>query len=68
MFAHGVTAWNGSESYADWVEKAQPAIAEKADGSDPDLNVPGRFQSPGMPAVQGSSFESERAPDSQQAQ
>jgi NhaP-type Na+/H+ or K+/H+ antiporter len=48
VFAHGVTAWHGSESYADWVEETQPAIADEADGTDPDLNVPGRFQSPGM--------------------
>lgn len=52
VFVHGITAWNGSESYADWVEQSQTTVGdEEIDEAVPDLNVPERFRSPGMSAT-----------------
>ena len=51
VFAHGMTAWHGSESYADWVSRTPKAAVHPQTGeAAPDLNVPERFQSPGMPS------------------
>lgn len=56
VFAHGITAWHGSESYADWVEQTQTTVGDdRTDQAVPDLNVPGRFQSPGMPTTSAGS-------------
>ena len=64
VFAHGLTAWHGSESYADWVSRTPAAAAHLQEGETaPDLNVPGRFQSPGMASSESSSPEPERNVD-----
>ena len=60
VFAHGLTAWHGSESYADWVSRTPTAAVHPQTGeTTPDLNVPERFQSPGMPPQESSSPEPE---------
>lgn len=64
VFAHGMTAWHGSESYADWVSRTPAAaVHPQAGETTPDLNVPERFQSPGMPPSESSSPDPERNVD-----
>jgi NhaP-type Na+/H+ or K+/H+ antiporter len=64
LFAHGMTAWHGSESYADWVSRTPTAAVHLQTGEiAPDLNVPERFQSPGMTASEPSSPEPKRQTD-----
>ena len=64
VFAHGLTAWNGSESYADWVDQTHTAAVHEDTGkTTPDLNVPERFRSPGLPTTSSSPSDSEHPPD-----
>ena len=54
VFAHGVTAWHGSEAYANWAARTEPAAAEPMPrGTAAEVQVPARFRAPGMPADPG---------------
>ena len=49
VYLHGMTAWYGSESYADWTEANESqAVSESEDVRESDVKVPVRFRTPGL--------------------
>ncbi|MGI9666762.1 MAG: cation:proton antiporter [Acidimicrobiia bacterium] len=48
VFAHGVTAFKGSEAYGRWIERTRPELVEDVAEVDIRDEVPSRFQDPGV--------------------